>query len=187
MARLYRCSAVRALRRLALASIAASTAALVLGFVRGKSEILILPLAISTGLALIGEARHSGWSPTLWFLAQAGLCALGRSGGLWELISISCALAYWDLSAFCDRMRNAGRIDEPQLLFQRHLLYLLATIGVGLGLGIASVIVRIDGDFAGALLLGIIALSGLSQLLRRAQVPTTQLGSFRSGQADRNS
>jgi hypothetical protein len=84
-------------------------------------------------------------------------------------------------------MRNAGRIDEPQLLFQRHLLYLLATIGVGLGLGIASVIVRIDGDFAGALLLGIIALSGLSQLLRRAQVPTTQLGSFRSGQADRNS
>ena len=178
---------MRPLRRLALASLASSTAALVLGFVRGKSEILILPLAISTGLALIGEARHSGWSPTLWFLAQAGLCALGRSGELWELISISCALAYWDLSAFRYRMRNAGRIDEPQLLFQRHLLYLLATMVVGFGLGIASVIVRIESDFAGALLLGIIALAGLSQLLRRAQVLTTQLGSFGSGQADRNS
>lgn len=178
---------MRVIRRLALASLVASTAALVLGFVRGRTEILILPLAISTGLALIGEARNSGWSPTLWFLAQAGLCAVGRSGELWELISISCALAYWDLSAFRYRLRNAGRIDEPQLLFQRHLLYLLATMVVGIGLGIASVIVRIDSDFAGALLLGIIALGGLSQLLRRAQVTTTQLGSFGSGQADRNS
>ncbi len=178
---------MRVIRRLALASLVASTAALVLGFVRGRTEILILPLAISTGLALIGEARNAGWSPTLWFLAQAGLCAVGRSGELWELISISCALAYWDLSAFRYRLRNAGRIDEPQLLFQRHLLYLLATMVVGIGLGIASVIVRIDSDFAGALLLGIIALGGLSQLLRRAQVTTTQLGSFGSGQADRNS
>jgi hypothetical protein len=84
-------------------------------------------------------------------------------------------------------MRNAGRVDEPQLLFQRHLLYLFATMVVGLGLGIASVIVRIDGDFASALLLGIIVLAGLSQLLRHAQVPATQLGSFGSGQADRNS
>jgi hypothetical protein len=172
---------------LALASFAASTAALVLGYGGGKTGILILPLAISTGLALIGEARNSGWSPTLWFLAQAGLCALGRSGELWELISISWALAYWDLSAFRYRMRNAGRVDEPQLLFQRHLLYLFATMVVGLGLGIASVIVRIDGDFASALLLGIIVLAGLSQLLRHAQVPATQLGSFGSGQADRNS
>ena len=178
---------MRPARRLALASLAASTAALVLGFVRGKSEILILPLAISTALALIGEARTSGWSPTLWFLAQAGLGALAPAGEVWGLILFSCALAYWDLSAFHHRLRKAGRIHEPGLLLQRHLLYLLATTAVGFGLGTASVIVRIDGDFAGALLLGIIALGGLSQLLRRAQVPTTQLGSWGTGQADRNS
>ena len=178
---------MRPARRLALASLAASTAALGLGFVRGKSEILILPLAISTALALIGEARSSGWSPTRWFLAQAGLGALAPAGELWGLISISCALAYWDLSAFHHRLRNAGRIHEPGLLLQRHLLYLLATMAVGFGLGTASVIVRIDGDFAGALLLGIIALGGLSQLLRRVQMPTTQLGSWGKGQADRNS
>ena len=111
---------MRPARRLALASLAASTAALGLGFVRGNTEILILPLAISTALALIGEARSSSWSPTLWFLAQAGLCALARSGEVWGLISISCALAYWDLSAFHRRMRSAGRIHEPGLLLQRH-------------------------------------------------------------------
>jgi len=168
---------MRPARRLALASLTASTAALGLGFVIGNTEILILPLAISTSLALIGEARTSSWSPTLWFLAQAGLCALARSGEVWELISISGALAYWDLSAFHHRMRNAGHIDDPRSMLQRHLLYLLASMAVGFGLGIASVIVRIDGDFGGALLLGIIALAGLSQLLRRAQVPTTQLRS----------
>jgi hypothetical protein len=159
---------------LARASLVASTAALMLGFVRGETEILILPLAISTALALIGEARTSEWSPTLWFLAQAGLCALARSGELWALISISFALAYWDLSALDRRLRNAGRIEEPGPLLRRHLLYLLMTTAVGFGLGTASVVVRIEGDFAGALLLGIIALGGLFQLLRRAQLATTQ-------------
>jgi len=76
-----------------------------------------------------------------------------------------------------------GDHDGRLLLIVDRILH--GTLGFGLGIG--SVIVRIDGDFAGALLLGIIASAGLSQFLRRAQVPTTQLGSFGSGQADRNS
>jgi len=110
---------MRPARRLALASLAVSTAALGLGFVRGKTEILILLLAILTALALISEARTSGWSPILW-----------------SWLKRDCARLPGPARCGCSFQSRVGR---------------------------------------------------MSQLLRRAQGPTTQLRSWERGQADRNS
>ena len=90
---------MKEVRRWALASLAASTGALVLGFIAGEAEMLIPPLGVTAALGVIGEARESGWSPSIWFLAQAGMCAIAGSSPVWALISMTCALAYWDLSA----------------------------------------------------------------------------------------
>lgn len=174
-------------RRLAIASLAASAAALTLGFVSGETEILILPLGILAAIGLIGEARGSGWTPTLWFLGQTSLCALARPSPIWALISISTALAYWDLSAFHRRMVKAGHTPMPGLLLRRHLLFLSVALGVGAVLGFAALRAKIASSFAGALLFGLVALAGLSQLLRRARVPAAPEGRPAAVQAERNS
>ena len=174
-------------RRLALAAQGASVATLMVGFVAGGTEILILPLGILFAFGLVGEGRRSAWTPTFWFLGQTGLCALSRLSPVWALISITCALAYWDLSAFHRRAEKAGRTNLPVLLLQRHLLLLSAALAVGLGLGLPALLVRVEPSFAGALLFGLVALAGLSQLLRRAQMATSPVDRLEAGQAERNS
>ncbi|MGH2621983.1 MAG: hypothetical protein ACRDHG_15655 [Anaerolineales bacterium] len=174
-------------RRLALASLGASVAALTVGFVTGGDGILILPLGILAVLGLAGEVRASAWTPTFWFLAQTGLCALIWQSPVWALTSINGALAYWDLSAFDRRVVKAGRIESPGLMLGRHLLFLSAVLVVGAGLGFAALKVRLESGFAGALLFGLVALAGLSQLLRHAQLPTDRVDRLGAGQAERNS
>ncbi len=178
---------MKEVRRWALVSLAASTGALVLGFIAGEDEILILPLGVTAALGVIGEARESGWTPSIWFLAQAGMCAIASSSQVLALVSMSFALAYWDLSALHQRLRKAGRIHEPRLLLRRHLLILSSALVLGAALGIASIVVRIHATFAGALLSGLVVLAGLSLLLRRVRAPATQLESSGVGQAERNS
>ena len=75
----------------------------------------------------------------------------------------------------------------PGLLLRRHLLFLAAGLALGAGLGFAALLVRIDSSFAGALLLGLVALAGLSQLLRRAQADADRVDRLGAGQAERNS
>jgi len=174
-------------RRLALASLGASAAALAVGFVESGAAILVLPVGILAALGLVGEGRGSAWTPTLWFLTQTGLCALIRPSPVWALSSIAGALAYWDLSAFDRRLAKVGRLEMPGLLLRRHLLFLAAGLALGAGLGFAALLVRIDSSFAGALLLGLVALAGLSQLLRRAQADADRVDRLGAGQAERNS
>jgi len=173
-------------QRLALAALAASAAALTLGSV-GGTAILILPLGVLVVFGLVGEARQSDWTPTVWFLGQTGLCALSRLAPVWALISAGCALAYWDLSAFHRRAVGAGRTNMAGLLLHRHLLLLSAALAVGVGLGVAALRVRVEPSFAGALLFGLVALAGLSQLLRGAQLPAGPMDRQGAGQAERNS
>lgn len=174
-------------RRLALASLGASAAVLAAGFVASGAEILVLPVGILAALGLVGEGRRSAWTPNLWFLAQTGLCALIRPAPVWALSAISGALAYWDLSAFDRRLAKAGRLEMPGLLLRRHLLFLAAGLALGAGLGFAALSAKIDPSFAGALLFGLVALTGLSQLLRRAQAPSDPVEHLGPGQAERNS
>ena len=174
-------------RRLALASLGASAVALTVGFVTSGTEILLLPLGSLVVLGVVGEGRGSAWTPTAWFLAQAGLTALARSSPVWALISISGALAYWDLSAFHRRKVKAGRVEMPELMLKRHVAFLSIGLALGAGLGAAALLVRIESGFAGALLFGLVALAGLSQLLRRALAPTGPVDRLGPGQAERNS
>ena len=187
MARNYRGETVIGARRLALGSLGASVAALAVGFLASGEEFLIVPLGILAAFGVVGEARRSAWTPTLWFLTQAGLCALIRLAPFWSLGSITAALAYWDLSAFDRRVVKAGRVEMPGLLLSRHLLILALGLGGGAGLGFAVLTIRIESSFAAALLSGLIALAGLSQLLRRAQAANGPVDRREAGQAERNS
>ena len=79
------------------------------------------------------------------------------------LASQVAALAAWDLDRFAQRLRGAWRVEAEALLMRAHLQRLLAVTGLRLVLSAVALGVQVPLSFGWALLLGAVAILGLSQ------------------------
>ena len=82
------------------------------------------------------------------------------------LSGLIAALAAWDLHHFDMRLRAAGAIAPPEGLERAHLRRLALVAGAGLLFGAIALGVRFELTFGWALLVGALAIIGLSRLLR---------------------
>jgi len=120
------------------------------------------------GLWLVGRRRGWGWTASVGLVALVGAAAFGLGRGLapgWALLGTGAALAAWDLDAFARRLGDGGPMGDRAMLERRHLQRLLLVEALGLLLAGAALAVRVRIGFGGALLLGALAVLGLSQVM----------------------
>lgn len=118
------------------------------------------------GLWVAGQQRGWGWTATPGMVGLVGLTAAGIFLGLpalWMLACATAALVAWDLSHFAQRLSEAGRVEDAAALQRAHLRRLLIVAGLGLLLGGIALIARVELGFGIALLLGLLAIVGLSR------------------------
>jgi hypothetical protein len=82
------------------------------------------------------------------------------------LFGVIAALAAWDLAHFAARLRDAGTRPPPPDLARGHLRQLAAVAAAGLLLGGIALGVRVELTFGWALLAAMLAIVGLSRLIR---------------------
>lgn len=107
--------------------------------------------------------------PKVAFVLFVGAAAFGLGQDLpsgWMLLGLVAALSAWDLAHFAHLLDGAEGVEQRRLLERRHLRRLLIVDGLGLLLGGAALTVQIQLGFGLVLLLGLLALLGLSRAVR---------------------
>ena len=125
----------------------------------------LLPLL----LWLIGLGRPWSLPAAAGLVAFATLAAAGLLAGLapaWMLLALVAALCAWDLDHLARRLAATDLVPHRRDLEKHHLLRLLAVAGLGLLLALVALEVELQLTFFPALLLGLLALWGLSRLVR---------------------
>jgi hypothetical protein len=123
-------------------------------------------------LGILWLAGHwRGWKWT----APLGLagCTLLAAGGLWfnlgkgwMLVGLVAALAAWDLDYFLQRLRSVAQVKGAPDLERHHLFRLLVVVSLGLLLPVLALQVQVRLSLGVLMLLGLVAVLGLSQALR---------------------
>jgi hypothetical protein len=144
---------------------------------------LLLALGYAMGGRWMGAATSVAlgclWLVGLW-RGWTGMEALGLIGavgiaavGVWLALStpvllagVVAALVAWDLDRFVQRTRNAGHVAEAAALTRAHLGWLLVVAGLGLALGAVAAGIQVPLSFGWALLLGTVAILGMSRAIR---------------------
>jgi hypothetical protein len=114
---------------------------------------------------------HRGWAGTEEFglTACAAMAAGGASGIVpipLALASVVAALAAWDLHRFTRRLGNGDRVLHEPTLVRSHMWWSLGVAGVGLLIGLVAPAIQLSLRFGGTLLLGAIAILGVSRAVR---------------------
>jgi hypothetical protein len=155
-------------RKLWYVSLGCATCALVAGYAIGGLWIWTLPILGLAALWYLGQRRGLKWVTSLELLLYVGLAAIG----LWQqltsglmLLGIIAALAAWDIDDFHQRMKGVERVDQREGLERKYLQRLLIVEGSGALLSVAAVSLSVTFSFGSALLLGLLAVIGLSRTI----------------------
>ena len=128
----------------------------------------VLALAVGT-LWLIGQRYGWGWVAFVSLALFVGMAAAGldlRWGAGWALLGVVAALSAWDLDHLAQRLRYAGQVSDVRRLERQHLWRLLSVDGLGVSFAAVALGIRIELGFGLALILGLLAIVGLSQALQ---------------------
>jgi hypothetical protein len=153
---------------LLLTSLVVAAAALGLGhwLVRAWLGTVV---AVGVGIfQLVGKWRGWRWAGSAALILFAGAAAMGVRLGAdasWMLLGVVAALAAWDLDHFAFRLEFAPSDEVARSLERHHLLRLLIVVVLGLALGVAALNIRAAFGFGTAVVLGLLAILGLSRAI----------------------
>ncbi|MBC8074608.1 MAG: hypothetical protein H7Y32_00910, partial [Chloroflexales bacterium] len=131
---------------------------------------VLLTLGVVWGL---GERRGWDWAGGLGLAGVTAAAAWGAWNGLatsWLLCGEVLALAVWDLDRFERLLARADRVTNAAALWRGHVLRIAPVLAAALLLGLIALNLQVTLSFAWMILLGVLALLGLSRaigLLRR--------------------
>lgn len=156
-------------RKLELAAVALSTIALGAAYLFW-GERAGLAVVVLAGLSWLyassrGKPSYASYSFGLSILLNF-LAANDGASPILMLFSISTSLAAWDLSRFSPQLEKIRPPEAAVRLEKLHLKRLAMTLGIGLAIGIAAILIRIQLHFVLALILGLLAFIGLSYVVR---------------------
>lgn len=154
--------------RVLQASIVLATFALALGYGLGELWAPALLVVAVGGLWLLGLWRRLRWMAWVGLFLFAGGAAAGLLQGLgagWMLFGLVAALTAWDLDDFLHRLESVERVEGQRGLELAHLRRLLVVNGLGLLLASVALGLRLDLGFGAVLLLGGLAILGLSRVV----------------------
>ncbi len=153
-------------RTLLLVGIGVAGGAYTAGYVLGSQWLWTPGIAILALLWLFGYWRGWDWIASLGLVGYAGVAVAGLSLGLgagWMLLGLVATLCAWDLQRFVLCLDGVARVEAGQALERQHLQRLLIVAGLGLFLATVALTVEIRLSFLLALLLGTLAVLGLSR------------------------
>lgn len=153
-------------------SAAASVSSLAVGMWLSGELVWLAAVVLSATLLVLGAWRGRRWTTTAWFVLQVTVvAAVGQPAAL-LLPALLLALVSWDLEDFGSRLRQAPNVIDQSGVVRRHLWVLALSSVVGATLSGAALLGRLRLSFAAAAGLGLLALAGLSRLIRTRQTPT---------------
>ncbi|HSR30069.1 MAG TPA: hypothetical protein VLY63_05845, partial [Anaerolineae bacterium] len=126
----------------------------------------------TTGIGLLGilwvfgYVRGWGWMAyvgLVGFVAAAAIGLLLNLGVGWMVFGLVAALCAWDLHRFVLCLERVDRVVDERTMTNRHLGRLLAVAGLGLVLAVVALRIQVRLTFLMALLLGLMAVWGLSR------------------------
>ena len=127
------------------------------------------PILLATGvLWWIGQKRHWNGLASVALVGFVVAAALGLWVGLpagWMLAGVVAALSAWDLDHFARRLRSVERVETRPALERLHLRRLVSVDSLGLLLSGTALVVQYKFSFDMALVLGLVAVLGLSQMV----------------------
>ncbi len=155
-------------------------------------RILTFSIIIAAGTLGLGYALNGKWPGALLFvtlgllwlaaqhyrkpaIASVGLVGIAMGAGLgalyeinsgWLLSSLIAALVAWDLHYFVHHIQDTQNVENRQALERAHLQRLGVVGGLGLLLSVLALTVRLTLGFGIVLGLGLLAVFGLSRLIR---------------------
>ncbi|MGC9521723.1 MAG: hypothetical protein ACP5HG_07555 [Anaerolineae bacterium] len=161
---------------------------------RAKLRVFIVIAAIAMGATLaLAFAQEGRWSWSAAALILTAIALVGQQGGwyeriggvvfavsvamamvalwddrlnLWSSTSAAASLVLWDLDHLQRRLVSVDHIENAHWLIMQHLRRLLVTVGFGLGLGTAALLVPVDYSFGTLLLLSVLLAIGLTQAVK---------------------
>ena len=127
------------------------------------------PILLATGvLWWIGQKRHWNLLASVALVGFVVAAAIGLWVGLpagWMLVGVVAALSAWDLDHFARRLRGVERVEMRLALERFHIRRLVSVDGLGLLLAGVALAVQYKFSFDVALVLGLVAVLGLSQMI----------------------
>jgi len=127
------------------------------------------PILLATGaLWWVGQKRHWNFLAPVVLVGFVVAAAFGLWLGLpagWMLVGVVAALSAWDLDHFARRLRGVERVEMRLALERLHLLRLVSVNSLGLLLAGMALVVQYQFSFDVALVLGLVAVLGLSQMV----------------------
>ncbi len=149
-------------------SIILAASALIVAYGLGA---LWLPAAGVLALAALWIlGRRQNWAWISWLMLT--LFAIAAAAGTWLdlkplplVAGLIAALSAWGLDDFARQLRHVDAVEREQALKRRHLRRLLIVDGLGLLFAILALKVQIKLRFGLALVLGLVALVGLSRAI----------------------
>jgi hypothetical protein len=154
-------------RVLALTSTILAAATLAVGYATSRLWTGALLILACGSLWLLAQRRRwrAGSVVLAVFLVTAALGLLIGVGSGWMLLGVTAALGAWDLDRFSRRLEFNRQGAGDGELERCHLLRLLKVSGLGLLLGAVALALRLRIGFGMILLLGLLAVTGLGQLV----------------------
>ena len=156
------------IRKLWHISLGCATCALVAGYAIGGLWIWTLPILGLAVLWFLGHRLGLKWISSLELLLFVGLAVIGMWQELpfgWMLLGIIGALATWDMENFQQRMGVVESVEHRELMERKYLQRLLIIEGSGAIFTLAAVSLTVNFSFSSALLLGLLAMFGLSRTI----------------------
>jgi hypothetical protein len=150
----------------ALSATGQAAAGLITGFGPQGRWLWVAVVGLLAALWLAGYWRALVWVAPVGLVGFAAAAALGLLMGLgpgWMVFGLLAALCAWDLHRFGLRLRRVERVEAVADLERRHLQRLLAVAGLGLLAAFLALRIQVRLTFLMALLLGLLAVWGLSQ------------------------
>ncbi len=153
-------------RRIGPICILLAMGTLAVGYGLGGQWVWTAVIGLVGVLWLAGTWRGWEWVASMGLIGFTGIAAVGLwldLGAGWMVFGLVAALCAWDLGRFVLCLRRVGRVEAERELEQRHLQRLLAVAGLGLLVAAIALSIEIRFTFVMALLLGLLAVWGLSQ------------------------
>jgi len=156
-------------RKLELAAVFLSPAVLCAALLIA-GQTTLLAAAVATGIIWL-LAANSGKSSYIsaCFAVILLLAFLADNSGVSPsllLLSVSLALAAWDLSRFAARLSRLTPPEYAARLERLHLQRLGQTLAAGLAAGLAAIMIRVEVGFIPEMILAVLAFITLSYLVR---------------------
>jgi hypothetical protein len=150
-------------------SIVLAASALIAAYGLGALWLPAAGILVLAGLWFVGQQANWPWMSWLMVALFAGAAAFGALLELSPLplvIGLIAALSAWDLGEFDRQLQRADAVEGEHVLKRRHLRRLLVVDGLGLLCAMVALAVQVRLSFGLALVLGLIALVGLSRAIR---------------------